>query len=146
MLSLAQAIDVHFRLDETLGFALRQALQHHHDRWAASLPDGLTTPQFAVLARLLELGSCSQNQLGRLALMDAATTKGVIDRLRARGLVASAADATDRRRLTVSLTEAGRALAEAALTRVEAAEADARASLSAREQTALLGLLRKICQ
>jgi len=39
--------------------------------------------------------------------MDAATIKGVVDRLAKLGYVATSADPADRRRLTVSLTEAG---------------------------------------
>ncbi|MEZ5797114.1 MAG: winged helix DNA-binding protein [Paracoccaceae bacterium] len=44
------------------------------------------------------------------AAMDAATVKGVVDRLARQGLVATAPDPEDRRRLTVTLTDDGRAL------------------------------------
>jgi MarR family protein len=43
-------------------------------------------------------GPRSQNQLGRLIYLDAATTKGAVDRLEDRGFVAVRADARDRRR------------------------------------------------
>ena len=49
--------------------------------------EGLTQTQFAALAKLHEVGPCSQNQLGRLIYLDAATIKGVVDRLSARGFV-----------------------------------------------------------
>ena len=39
------------------------------------------------LAKLLEVGPCSQNHLGRLIYLDAATIKGVVDRLSARGFL-----------------------------------------------------------
>jgi MarR family transcriptional regulator, lower aerobic nicotinate degradation pathway regulator len=77
--------------------------------FATAIPD-VTTTQFAVLARLAELGPQSQNLLGRETAMDAATIKGVVDRLVRQGLVATAPDPADRRRLTVGLSAAGRAL------------------------------------
>jgi DNA-binding MarR family transcriptional regulator len=42
--------------------------------------------------------------------MDAATIKGVVDRLARLGYVATTADPTDRRRLIVTLTASGEAL------------------------------------
>ncbi len=55
--------------------------------------------QFAALVRLRDLGGVSQNQLGRLIAMDAATMQGVIKRLAARGLIRRRPDPNDRRRL-----------------------------------------------
>ena len=83
--------------------------QRHLAIFAAAIPE-VTTTQFAVLARLIETGPVSQNQLGRATAMDAATIKGVVDRLARLGLVTTAADPADRRRLTVALTDAGTAL------------------------------------
>jgi DNA-binding MarR family transcriptional regulator len=76
--------------------------------------------------------------------MDAATTKGVIDRLRAKMLVETLPSSSDRRRLDVSLTEAGRAFVTALLP--TAAEISARTTnaLTAREVTQLLALLQKL--
>ena len=53
--------------------------------FAAEMIEGLTPTQWAALAKLREVGDCSQNHLGRLTAMDAATIKGVIDRLTGRG-------------------------------------------------------------
>jgi hypothetical protein len=71
-------------LDEQVGFALRQAQQRHTTIFAAKMIEDLTPTQWAALAKLRELGDCSQNHLGRLTAMDAATIKGVVDRLTAR--------------------------------------------------------------
>lgn len=95
-----------YRLDEQIGYVLRRVTQRHLAIFAAAIPE-VTTTQFAVLARLSEVGPTSQNHLGRATAMDAATIKGVVDRLAKLGLVATAADPDDRRRLTVSLTDAG---------------------------------------
>jgi DNA-binding MarR family transcriptional regulator len=96
-------------LDDQIGYVLRRVTQRHLAIFAQAIPE-VTTTQFAVLARLHDLGPQSQNALGRETAMDAATIKGVVDRLVRQGLVATTPDAEDRRRLTVSLTDAGQAL------------------------------------
>ena len=95
-----------YRLNEQVGFILRKAQQRHLAIFAEKIDD-LTPTQFAALAKLYELGDTSQNQLGRCTAMDAATIKGVIDRLKKRGLIATRPDLNDQRRLLVCLTEAG---------------------------------------
>ena len=96
-----------YQLQEQVGFILRKAHQRHVSIFAQRIGD-LTPPQFAAMAKLHETGETSQNQLGTLIAMDAATIKGVIDRLKARGLVELAPHAADRRRVVVNLTQEGR--------------------------------------
>lgn len=98
-----------YRLDDQIGYVLRRVTQRHLAIFSEAIPE-VTTTQFAVLARLAEVGPQSQNHLGRATAMDAATIKGVVDRLAKLDLVATSADPDDRRRLTVSLTDAGTAL------------------------------------
>src|ERR1043166_2935274 len=95
-------------LDEQVGFLLRVATQRHTAIFMSRMVEGLTQTQFAALAKLHEVGPCSQNHLGRLIFLDAATIKGVVDRLQARGFVTAAHDRQDRRRRAVTLTEEGR--------------------------------------
>jgi MarR family transcriptional regulator, lower aerobic nicotinate degradation pathway regulator len=104
-----------YRLDDQVGFLLRVAMQRHTAIFMSRIIKGLTQTQFAALAKLREVGPCSQNQLGRLIYLDAATTKGVVDRLEARGFVTARPDARDRRRRAIALTEKGRAAADAAV-------------------------------
>ena len=96
-----------YKLDDQVGFVLRQAQQRHATLFASLMIEGLTPTQWAALAKLAEVGASSQNRLGRLTAMDAATIKGVIDRLVARGFVSARADADDARRLLVDLTPLG---------------------------------------
>ena len=96
-------------LDDQIGYVLRRVTQRHLALFSEAIPD-VTTTQFAVMARLAEMGPQSQNHLGRATAMDAATIKGVVDRLARQGLVETAADPDDRRRLTVKLTDSGAAL------------------------------------
>jgi MarR family transcriptional regulator, lower aerobic nicotinate degradation pathway regulator len=93
-------------LDDQIGYLLRRVTQRHLALFAALVPE-VTTTQFAVIARLAELGPVSQNLLGRETAMDAATIKGVVDRLTRLGLTETTKDADDRRRLIVTLTAEG---------------------------------------
>jgi DNA-binding MarR family transcriptional regulator len=104
----------------------------------------LTQTQFAALAKLHEAGPCSQNQLGRLIYLDAATIKGVVDRLAVRGLVTALSDRTDRRRLAVALTARGKAVTEQAIRAAAEATAETLAPLTADEQRAVARLLKKL--
>src|SRR5690348_4240051 len=101
-------------LDDQVGFLMRVAMQRHTSIFTSRMIDGLTQTQFAALAKLYEVGPCSQNHLGRLIYLDAATIKGVVDRLGARGLVTALNDPKDRRRRAVALTGRGREVTEAA--------------------------------
>src|SRR5690348_17905502 len=104
-----------YLLDEQVGFLMRVTMQRHTSIFTARMIEGLTQTQFAALAKLYEVGPCSQNHLGRLIYLDAATIKGVVDRLAARRLLTVMNDANDRRRRAVALTERGRQLIVAAM-------------------------------
>ena len=132
-----------YRLQDQVGLVLRRAHQRHVSIFAQRVSD-LTPPQFAALARLSDVGETSQNQLGTLVAMDAATIKGVIDRLKARGLVALSRHAGDRRRLMVSLTPEGREAIERLVPLAKAITAETLAPLTAREAETLIRLLSKI--
>jgi DNA-binding MarR family transcriptional regulator len=138
-----QAKSGEYRLQDQIGFILRKAHQRHIAIFAAHIGD-LTPPQFAALCKLHDLGECSQNQLGQLIAMDAATIKGVIDRLKSRGLVATAEDQEDRRRVIVSLTELGSATIVPLLDIGKRISAETLGPLNNRETATLLKLLAKI--
>jgi DNA-binding MarR family transcriptional regulator len=131
-------------LNEQIGFLLRVAMQRHTTIFTSRMIEELTQTQFAALAKLLEAGPCSQNHLGRLIYLDAATIKGVVDRLRARGLVATAGDANDRRRRAVTLTPTGRRITEGAIAVAAQITAQTLAPLSPQEQRAVARLLKKL--
>ena len=99
-------------LDEQVGFLMRIAGQRHSVIFQQHVPLDLTPPQFSVLIKVLELGSCSQNELGRRTAMDVATIKGVVDRLRTRKLVTVRSDLKDKRRSVVELTEETKSYAD----------------------------------
>jgi len=130
-------------LDDQIGYILRRVTQRHLALFSEAIPQ-VTTTQFAVLARLAETGPQSQNLLGRATAMDAATIKGVVDRLTRQGLLTTAADPEDRRRLTVTLSAEGRALFDAAKTTALAVSDATLAPLEAEERARLLALLARL--
>ena len=132
-----------YRLQEQVGFILRKAHQRHVAIFASHIGD-LTPPQFAALAKLRDVGETSQNQLGALIAMDAATIKGVIDRLKARGFVELSKHEGDKRRLMVSLTPAGRDAVEKLIPLAQKITAETLAPLNAREAATFLRLLAKL--
>jgi DNA-binding MarR family transcriptional regulator len=132
-------------LEAQVGHLLRRAHQRHVAIFLAAMgEEGPTPTQFAALAKLADAGEVSQNRLGRLTAMDPATIKGVVSRLVARGLVERAADPQDQRRITLRLTEAGRALVAQLIERARAATQGTLSPLSPAEQRRLVTLLGKI--
>jgi DNA-binding MarR family transcriptional regulator len=136
--------ELDYRLDEQIGFLLRAAMQRHTAIFMERISKGLTQTQFAALVKLREAGPCSQNQLGRLIYLDAATTKGVVDRLKTRRFITVRQDVRDRRRRAIALTEAGRAAADAAVKAARQITRHALAPLGAAEQKKVIRLLKKL--
>lgn len=132
-----------YSLSEQVGYNLRRANQRHVAIFARHV-DGLTPTQFAALARLHQQGGLSQNLLGRMTAMDSATIKGVVERLRAKGLVISLPDQTDQRLRLVDLTDAGRAAFKAARNQALAARAETLEPLSPEEVATFEALLARL--
>lgn len=131
-------------LDDQVGFLMRVAMQRHTSFFMGRMVEGLTQTQFAALAKLYEVGPCSQNHLGRLIFLDAATIKGVVDRLGVRGFVTALNDPTDRRRRAVALTERGRAVTEAATMVAAEITTTTLEPLTADERRTVVRLLKKL--
>ena len=133
-----------YRLEEQVGFLLRQVNQRHAGLFAAAFGDDLTAMQWAALAKLAELGECSQNLLGRHVSMDNATAKGVVDRLIRRGYATTRQDPADRRRIVVSPSEAGRAVVASLTARALDVSRATLEPLAPAERETFLSLLRKL--
>jgi len=136
--------DEGYILDEQVGFLLRLAQQRHTTIFASLMLEGLTPTQWAALAKLKEIGPSSQNLLGRLTAMDAATIKGVIDRLSKRGFTKARPDPADGRRLLVALTEQGAALYDRARPIATCVTEETLSPLNERERAQLLALLARL--
>jgi len=133
-----------YDLDEQVGYILRLASQRHAGIFQNIIGKDLTPTQFSVLIRLDEKGDLSQNLLGRLAALDTATTKGVVDRLRAKSLIQSRPDTSDKRRAIISLTDEGQSIISSLKKDGLAITDKTLGSLKATEKLKLLKLLKKI--
>lgn len=132
-----------YELDDQIGFLLRRASQRHLAIFAKSIPD-LTPTQFAAIAKAQALGPISQADLGRATAMDAATLKGVVDRLAGRGLVELAPNTRDRRQIMVRLSPEGERMFAMLTAPAQEISASTLAPLSPEEKRKLLKLLQKI--
>lgn len=141
---LGDAAEQEYLLDEQVGYLLRLATQRHTLIFQSHSVAGLTPTQFSAMVRLAEHGPCSQNQLGRYAAMDIATIKGVVDRLRAKGLVQTEASTEDRRRSVISLTADGRRMIQELHRAGTEITRETMAPLTSAEQSTLIKLLDKL--
>jgi MarR family 2-MHQ and catechol resistance regulon transcriptional repressor len=104
----------------------------------------LTTSQFGVLESLYHLGPMRQGQISAKLLKSGGNMTLVVDNLRKQGLVTRERDQDDRRKVVVSLTEAGRELVAGLLPGHVAAIVDELSVLSAEEQAVLGNLCRRL--
>lgn len=112
------------KLDVCNCFAIRKAARHvtqHYDRTLA--PSGLRTTQYAILQRIDRSGHRTINELAAEMALDRTTMGRNLRPLERDGLVALATDPQDRRRRTLTVTEAGRARLQEARARWAEAQA-----------------------
>lgn len=105
---------------------------------------GLTISQFGVLEALYHKGPLCQRDIAAKILKSTGNITLVIDNLEKRGLVRRERDTSDRRFLTVHLTDPGTVLIAATFADVEAAIVREMMVLSPREQELLGALCKKL--
>jgi DNA-binding MarR family transcriptional regulator len=131
-------------LDEQVGFILRQVQQRHAALFTTRVGGDLTPTQWAVLAKLAEVGGMSQNLLGRQTAMDNVTIKGVVERLVKRGLLVTRRDPADPRRFSISLSPAGSTIYAERVGPAREVTRETLEPLDSEERDALLRLLSKL--
>ena len=104
----------------------------------------LTLSQFGVLEALYHLGPLHQYELAAKVLKSSGNLTLVIDNLAKRGLVERGRDATDRRCLTINLTETGHQLISAMFPSHVGHVVEAMDVLTAAEQQQLAALCRQL--
>ena len=132
-----------YDLAKQIGYKLRLAQQRHIEIFNRHMPD-ITPTQFSVMVRLREAQKLSQNELGRSVSMDAATTKGVVDRLIDRGWLQSRPCENDKRRRNISLTARGKEFIDYAVMAATEVTTKTMQPLNDAEQRQLLMLLDRI--
>ncbi|MDX3926844.1 MAG: MarR family transcriptional regulator [Shinella sp.] len=136
-----------YRVTEQVGHLLRKAYQRHLSIFQENAVDpNLTSVQFVTLCALHDLGPVSQTELVKATAVDQATIRGIIDRLKARGLIDVSRDADDGRKVIMSLLPAGEAILEEMYPRARIITEQTMSRLNVAEQVALLYLLRKISE
>lgn len=133
-----------YDLASQVGFRLRVAMQRHAEIFFSTMDSGLTQPQYATLAHLFRVGSCSQNELGRNVALDSASIVGVVNRLKANGDIASVRDSDDLRRVKLSLTGQGREKVKRSIHNAIRANELTLAPLTVAERDMLIHLLHKL--
>ena len=102
-------------LDDQLCFALYAASRAVTARYRPMLEAiGLTYPQYLVMMLLWEQDNQTVGQLGTRLALDSGTLSPLLKRLTAAGLVTRHRRVEDERSVSISLTDAGRALRERA--------------------------------
>lgn len=137
--------DQAYVLDAQVGYLLRLANHRHATIFQNNTILDLTPTQFSAMVRLAAIGKCSQNELGRRTAMDVATIKGVVDRLRAKGLVTLAPDPNDKRRSLISIAQEHKAIEPDLHAIGKTITRETLEPLSEDEQATFLRLLKKLC-
>ncbi|MFH1033417.1 MAG: MarR family transcriptional regulator [Pseudomonadota bacterium] len=135
------------QFDESILLSLRRITRaiDLHSR-SLALRCQLTAPQLVCLRHLVEEGSGTSGGLARKVSLSQATVTGILDRLEARGLVGRQRDGSDRRRVIVTPTPAGQALAAQAPMPLQERFAGKLAGLPLKEQARLDQALRQIVE
>lgn len=105
---------------------------------------GVTGPQLVALQELARLGPVPTGKLARHTHVSHPTMTGILARLEKRGLIARARDESDRRRVTVRVTDAGEALLAAAPSPLQERFRARFERLADWEQTQMLATLQRI--
>lgn len=134
-----------FSLNGSLSHLLHRAQQAAADLHGVALgQDGLTQRQFAVLAVLAEQEGLSQSDLVSRTGIDRSTIAEMIARMQAKGLTQRTRSATDSRANSVSLTETGRAVYEAAVPKIAQVDTTVLAALPASKRAGFVELLMRL--
>jgi MarR family 2-MHQ and catechol resistance regulon transcriptional repressor len=105
---------------------------------------GMCLSDFGVLEALLHKGPLPVSEIGAKVLLTSGSMTAAVDRLESRGLVRRKDDPNDRRARIVHLTARGRRLIREMFARHEQAMEQAVSVLTAKQRTALTGLLREL--
>ncbi|MCX4445193.1 MarR family winged helix-turn-helix transcriptional regulator [Streptomyces sp. NPDC087866] len=105
---------------------------------------GLRLWHMAVLAALADFGPHVQREIAARLSIDRSDVVKIVDGLGAAGLVGRARDTADRRRVTVTVTPAGRALLEDLESEAVAVQEEVLTPLNARERAQLTALLLRV--
>lgn len=134
-----------YDVTQQIGHLLRRATQRHTAIFQKHIGDQqLTAIQFVTLCAIYDKGPSSQIELVEATAVDQATIRGIINRLKSRGLVHLSPSIEDKRKVIISLTAAGKALLENTIPKAQQISQLTMENLNPAEQVAIVYLLSKI--
>ncbi|MDQ1537901.1 MAG: MarR family transcriptional regulator, organic hydroperoxide resistance regulator [Actinomycetota bacterium] len=141
MTSRKSTATVSIRIEQQVCFALHAAARTYDGLYRELLaPYHLSYPQYLVMIVVGESGPLGVKDIGASLRLDSGTLSPLLKRLESAGLVERLRDAADERRVSVSLTPAGRrTLRDVGGVPAQVAEAS---GMSMKELRSLMALLR----
>lgn len=134
-----------YDVTEQIGHLLRRATQRHTAIFQQHIGDTqLTAIQFVTLCTLYDKGPSSQIELVAATAVDQATIRGIINRLKARGLVLLSTSIEDKRKVIISLSPKGKTVIEQTIPRAHHISQLTLGNLNPAEQVAIVYLLKKM--
>ncbi len=134
-----------YQFSEQIGHLLRRAYQRHMAIFQETVPDSTLTPsQFVVLCTVRDHQSCEVGAIAAATALDEPSVRGIVERLKWRGLLNAEHEPGDARHMKMSLTDAGRQLAEKTVPFAEQISELTFGDLKPEERVELIKLVRRI--
>jgi len=106
----------------------------------------ITAPQMICMYALVKSGPITQSKLAKQVSMGISTINGIIDRLEKKGLVIRQRDTQDRRKVFITVTDAGKEITKAAPALLQDRFAEALRNLPELEQAAIALSLERVVE
>lgn len=136
-----------YRFSDQIGHLLRRVYQRHTSLFQHYIPDSqLTAAQFVVLCSVRDHSGSSLADIVKATVIDQATIRGVVDRLKQRELIQVDHDRSDRRKVVINLTAAGQQLVHEMEPFAQQITESTYGKLNPAERLALDFLLRKMLE
>jgi DNA-binding MarR family transcriptional regulator len=134
------------KIDERFIFLIGQARNRLFSRLDQALLNtgGITAVQSGALYYLLDNDGCLLSELSRALMLDKSAITGLVDRLEDKGLVERRTIPSDRRAITIYLTEEGKAAAKKCLSVTKEYNGAIKEGLSRDEIETFSRILQKI--
>lgn len=142
-----KTVSAQYHFSDQIGHLLRRAYQRHAAIFQQHIPDSqLTAAQFVTLCAIRDLETCSLSDIVKVTAIDQATIRGIVERLKARGLIELSHDEADRRKVLVSLSKSAATLVADTVPFAAQISEATYGNLNPAERVALVFLLRKMIE
>ena len=134
-----------YRFSDQIGHLLRRAYQRHVAIFQQTVPDSqLTAAQFVVLCSIRDGGTCGIADIVNATAIEEDSVRGIVERLKWRKLLNVKLTAGDARKMSMTLTPAGKAIVEKTVPFAKEISEITFGELTADERVTIVALLRKI--